>query len=113
MVQFQIFLTVYIIVVGFVSAGVLGSFYQLWRSQPIGFNIATHDWTGSIIDVAFCVFAGPFIIMRNTLRARQIEGRPFGWVVAASAIASLWSFCLGLLLVHTALVVTASISNQL
>lgn len=113
MVQFQIFLTVYIIVVGFVSSGVLGSFYQLWRSQPIGFNITTGDWSGSVIDVVFCILAGPFIIMRNTLRARQIEGRPIGWVVAASAIASLWSFCLGLLVVQTALAVTGSLSGQL
>lgn len=110
MVQFELLLTCYIMLTGFVCSGVIGSFWQLWRVEPIGFSIEYKSWVGGFAGVLFCAFAGPFIIMRNTIRGRRIEHRPIGWVVGASAIASLWSFCTGLLLLHAVLSLRDQIS---
>ncbi len=111
MTQFELFLSIYIIFTGFVSSGVLGSFYQYWTMEPAGFSVKYDSWLKSFFGILFCIFAGPFIIMRNTLRGRKIEGRPLGWVVAASALATLWSFCIGVLILHTILMLRASIST--
>lgn len=109
MAQFELFILVYIIVTGFVSSGVLANFYQWVHAKPVGFSINYETWLGGLGGVLFCVFAGPFIIMRNSLRGRRIEGRPVGWVFAASAIAALWSFCTGLMILHFTLTLYAKV----
>lgn len=109
MIHTELLLSAYIICAGFVSAGVLGSFIQIWKAEPIGFSVQYDSWVSGFLGVLLCIFAGPFIIMRNTLRGRRIEGRPLGWVVMASAVASLWSFCTGLLIMHTILSIRASV----
>ena len=43
----------------------------------------------------FLVFAAPFIIMRNTIRGRMIEGRRVQFVAAATVIAGFWSMMSG------------------
>ena len=96
-------LTGYIIITGFVFSAVLGSFWQLFKAEPVGFSVTYSSWVAGFSGVIFCVFAGPFIIIRNSIRGRKIEGRPIGWVVAASGIASLWSFCTGLVLIQLVL----------
>lgn len=113
MTQFELLLSIYIIMTGFSCAGVLGSFCQLWRAEPIGFSIDYESLLGSALGILVCIFAGPFILMRNTLRGRRIEGRPLGWVIAASAIATLWSFCTGLFIMHFALSIRSSIMAML
>lgn len=111
MTQFEVFVSIYLIITGFVCSGVLGSLYQLVNTQPAGFAFSCETWLSSLAGVFFCIFAGPFIIMRNTLRARKMEGRRLGWVVAASAIASLWSFCTGLLIVHMTLSLSSALTE--
>lgn len=45
--------------------------------------------------VPFLVFAAPFIIMRNTLRGRQLESRRVEFVMMATVIAGFWSMMSG------------------
>jgi hypothetical protein len=40
-------------------------------------------------------FAAPFIIMRNTLRARRLDGRRFESVMIATVAAGVWSLMTG------------------
>ena len=100
MAHFELMLTGYIIVTGFVCSAVLGSFWQLFKAEPVGFSVEYSSLFAGFSGVLFCVFAGPFIIVRNSIRGRRIEGRPMGWVVAASGLASLWSFCTGLVILQ-------------
>ncbi|MEP2944013.1 MAG: hypothetical protein ABJM86_05565 [Hyphomicrobiales bacterium] len=109
MIQTELLITMYIVCAGFASAGLLGSFVQLWKTEPVGFSINYDSFINGLVGVFVCIFAGPFIIMRNTLRGRRIEGRPLGWVIMASGIASLWSFCTGLVIMHFALSIRTSI----
>jgi hypothetical protein len=51
------------------------------------------------------VFAAPFIIMRNTVRGRILEGRRVQFVAIATVIAGFWSMMSGtfvLMLLETA-----------
>ncbi|GAA0772467.1 hypothetical protein E1180_02595 [Roseibium denhamense] len=95
----------YIACAGFVAAGVLGSLYQLVTSQPPRFNFAGETVLSFLAGVMMCVFAGPFIIMRNAIRGRRIENRPLGWLVASSTIAGMWSMCSGVMVMNVALIV--------
>ncbi|MBO6759041.1 MAG: hypothetical protein JJ902_22115 [Roseibium sp.] len=99
----DLFIALYIACAGFVAAGVLGSFYQLLTNQPPRFNFPVDSIVGTITSIAVCLFAGPFIIMRNAIRGRRIEGRPIGWLVASSTIAGMWSMCSGLVVMQFAL----------
>lgn len=101
----DLFLALYIGCAGFVAAGVIGSAYQYLTNQPPRFNVAVEGVAGIVGYTGFCLFAGPFIIMRNAIRGRRIENRPLGWFVASSTIAGMWSLGSGLLLIQLILIV--------
>ena len=102
---FELLLVGYIASAGFVAAGVLGSLYQLITKQPPKFSFSGENVFAFLVEVFLCVFAGPFIIMRNAIRGRRIEKRPLGWLVASSTIAGMWSMCSGIMVMNVALVV--------
>jgi hypothetical protein len=82
--------------IGFAFAGMLGSGYQLATSRPPSFHLLERGPRPSTFAaVPFLVFAAPFIIMRNTIRGRLIEGRSFQLVMIATVIAGLWSLMSG------------------
>jgi hypothetical protein len=98
-------LAAYIGSAGFVVAGILGSFYQLLTGEPLKFAISVETWLKGVFSCFLCVFAGPFIIMRNAIRGRKIEQRPIGWLVASSTIAGMWSLCSGVFVLQIAFIV--------
>jgi uncharacterized protein DUF6949 len=82
--------------IGFALAGALASGYQAFVNRPAGFNLLSGGaGLQAFAAVPFLVFAAPFIIMRNTLRGRQIEGRPFQFVMIATVVAGFWSLMSG------------------
>lgn len=101
----ELALAVYLGCAGFVISGIVGSFYQLVTGEPLRFAISVETWIKGLLSFALCVFAGPFIIMRNAIRGRRIEQRPLGWLVASSTIAGMWSVCSGIMVVHAALTI--------
>lgn len=81
---------------GFAFAGVLSTGYQLLTAQPPSFLILGDGARPkAVASVLFLVFAAPFIIMRNTVRGRQIESRRFEFVMMATILAGLWSMMSG------------------
>ena len=56
--------------IGFALAGALASGYQAFVQRPAGFGLLQEGVAPkTFAAVPFLVFAAPFIIMRNTLRA--------------------------------------------
>ena len=102
---FDVLIVGYIACAGFVAAGVLGSLYQLITKQPPRFNFAGETLMAFLAGLFLCIFAGPFIIMRNAIRGRRIENRPLGWLLASSTIAGMWSMCSGVMVINVALLV--------
>jgi hypothetical protein len=49
--------------------------------------------------VPLLIFSAPFLIMRNSLRGRRVERRRVEFVMLATAIAGMWSFMSGTIVV--------------
>jgi hypothetical protein len=85
---------------GFAVAGMLGSLYQLVTTRPPSFKLlGARAQPSTVITLPFLMFTAPFIIMRNTIRGRQIEGRGFGFATLATVVAGYWSLLSGTLVV--------------
>lgn len=82
--------------VGFAVAGALASGYQVLAHRPASFKLLQRGPVPSAFAaVPFLVFAAPFIIMRNTLRARQLQQRRIEFVMMATILAGIWSLMSG------------------
>ena len=82
--------------VGFALAGVLATGYQLATYRAASFRLLERGpHVAGFAAVPFLAFAAPFIIMRNTIRSRELEGRSFVLVMAATLIAGFWSLMSG------------------
>lgn len=91
----DLFVSSFLIATGFVSAGILASFYQLVTAEPVRFDIEQDKLLSGVMMVLILMFAGPAVLMRNAIRGRMIERRHAGWLVASTAIAAGWSLCSG------------------
>jgi hypothetical protein len=88
------------LIFGFAFAGLCASGYQLFAKRPASFQLLQRGPKPSTFAaLAFLLFAAPFIIMRNTLRGRRIEGRRFQFVMLATMLAGFWSLMSGTLVV--------------
>ena len=88
--------SLFALALGFAFAGVVSSGYQLLADRPPSFALLGQGPSPSTIAaVPFLVFAAPFIIMRNTMRGRLLEGRRFEFVMMATILAGLWSLMSG------------------
>ncbi|HEX7791996.1 MAG TPA: hypothetical protein VF467_15885 [Afipia sp.] len=84
------------IFIGFAIAGALTSGFQALVEKPPGFGLLMQEASGkAFAAVPFLVFAAPFIIMRNTVRGRTLEGRRVQFVAMATVIAGFWSMMSG------------------
>ena len=82
--------------IGFAFAGVLASGYQALAQRPAGFGLLNEGVAPkAFAAVPFLVFAAPFIIMRNTVRGRTLEGRRVQFGALATIIAGFWSMMSG------------------
>jgi hypothetical protein len=82
--------------IGFSFAGLLASGYQAATSRPASFRLLQGGpHPAAFAAVPFLVFAAPFIIMRNILRPRPIEGWGFWLVMSATTVAGFWSLMSG------------------
>jgi hypothetical protein len=81
--------------IGFAFAGLLASAFELFTEQRADFRLLQSGGFAAVASVPVVVFSAPFLILRNTVRGRRIEGRPFMFVMLASMIASLWSIASG------------------
>jgi hypothetical protein len=84
---------------GFGVAGLLSSGYQLLTLQPASFRLLYEERKAALAAVPFLLFAAPFIIIRNTVRGRRIEGRGFGVAAMAAFVAGFWSLMSGTVVV--------------
>ena len=85
----------YTIAVGFVTAGLIGSLFQLLTSRPVAFELLHKPGSAAIPGVLTLVIAGPAVIMHNAIRARLLEGRPGHWLALSTVISAVWSFLQG------------------
>ena len=81
---------------GFAVAGLISAAYQAITTRPPSFRLLNAEArAAALAAVPFPVFAAPFIIMRNTVRGRRLEGRRFEFVMLATVLAGIWSMMSG------------------
>ena len=86
--------------IGFAVAGLLSSGYQLLTLQQPSFKLLHEaERKQALAAVPFLVFAAPFIIVRNSVRGRRVEGRNFGFAALAAVVAGFWSLMSGTVVV--------------
>ena len=86
--------------IGVAFAGLLATGYQYFTEQPPSFRLVNGGpQAATFAAVPFLIFSAPFIIMRNTIRGAQIEGRSFGFAMLATVLAGLWSLMSGTVVV--------------
>ena len=80
---------------GLAFAGLLASSFELFTNRKASFHLLQGGMVGSLAAVPVLVFSAPFVILRNTLRGRRIQGRSAGFVMLATIIACLWGLMSG------------------
>jgi hypothetical protein len=91
--QIQSFL---VLALGFATAAALATGYQAVTRRPASFRLLNRGpRPTTFAAVPFLAFAAPFIIMRNTIRGRRIEGRQFQFVMLSTLLAGFWSMMSG------------------
>ena len=81
---------------GFAIAGLCSSAYQLATDRLPSFGLlSAGPSAATVAAVPLLMLSAPFLIMRNTLLARRLEGRRFEFVFLATVIAGFWSLMSG------------------
>jgi hypothetical protein len=83
------------LLLGFAFAGLLASAFELFTAQRADFKLLQAGGLAAVASVPVIVFSAPFLILRNTMRGRQGDGRPFSFVMLASMTAAIWSLVSG------------------
>lgn len=99
----------YAIAAGFVTAGIVGSFYQLVTAVPAGFALLGRSGPAMLVTFLFCAVVGPFIIMRNAIEVKGRDRPAIGRIAGSMVVAGMWSACSGLIVLDFALAAQATL----
>lgn len=103
--QFIIF--IYILAFGFVLAGLLNAIHQ--TIMPKGeddnghFLLYFDNPFSSIWSIIICVFAGPYLVVKNGFRFWYKGLLPGVALSLCAFVAAVWSFCSGVVVIQTAI----------
>ncbi|HEX4410019.1 MAG TPA: hypothetical protein VH206_14700 [Xanthobacteraceae bacterium] len=85
---------------GFGFAGLCASGYRLFMRHFPSFRLLeVGPVPARFAAIPLLMFSAPFIIMRNTIRGRRLEGRRTEVVMVATIIAGFWSLMSGTVVV--------------
>jgi len=92
--------SLFAVAIGFAVAGLCTSGYRLIGLHLPSFRmLGAGPMAGRLAAVPLLIFSAPYLIMRNTLRGRRLEGRRGEFVMIATVIAGLWSLMSGTVVV--------------
>ncbi|KAB1074474.1 DUF6949 family protein [Methylobacterium planeticum] len=83
------------LLVGLALAGLLASAFELFTERRASFSLLEGGGVAAVAALPVLAFSAPFIILRNTVRGRRIEGRPIPFVMLATIIACGWGLLSG------------------
>ncbi len=81
--------------IGLALSGLLASAFELFAARRASFTLLERGGLQAVAALPLLAFSAPFIILRNTIRGRRIEGRPVPFVMLATMIACGWSLVSG------------------
>ena len=80
---------------GFAFAGLLASAFELFTKQRADFKLLQTGGLSAVASVPVVIFSAPVLILRNTMRGWQSDGRPFSFLMLAGLTAGIWSLASG------------------
>lgn len=80
---------------GIAVAGLVATGFEVATARRASFSLLEAGGARAVASVPLVILSAPFIILRNTLRARRFERRPVGFVALATIIACLWALACG------------------
>lgn len=83
------------LLVGFAFAGLLASAFELFTERRADFKLLQAGGLAAVASVPVVIFSAPFLILRNTMRGRQSDGRPLSFLLLAGLTAGIWSLISG------------------
>lgn len=83
------------LVLGLAFAGLLASAFEWATARRASFGLLSGGGLLALVSLPLLAFGAPFIILRNTVRGRRIEGRPIPFVMLATILACSWSLVSG------------------
>jgi hypothetical protein len=90
----------YALAMGFAFAGLMSSGYQVLAEKPASFRLLSGGPSvAAFVAVPFLVFAAPFIITRNIVRAGMSAPQRVELVMVATVFAGVWSMMSGTVVV--------------
>jgi len=81
--------------IGFAFAGLLASAFELFTERRADFKLLQAGGLAAVASVPVVIFSAPFLILRNSVRGRPSDGRPFSFLVFAGLSAGVWSLVSG------------------
>ena len=90
------------LVIGLAFAGLVATAFELLTERKASFSLLERGGLGAIASLPMLAFGAPFIILRNTVRGRRIEGRPLVFVMSATVLACGWGLISGRVLLDVA-----------
>ncbi|MCJ2093749.1 MULTISPECIES: DUF6949 family protein [unclassified Methylobacterium] len=81
--------------IGLALSGLIASAFELFAARRASFSLLERGGLPAVAALPMLAFSAPFIILRNTLRGRKIEGRPMPFVMLATVIACGWGLLSG------------------
>lgn len=97
-----------VLLLGFAFAGLLASAFELFTARRASFSLLSKGGVLAVACLPILALSAPFIILRNTVRGRRIEGRPVVFVTLATVLAGGWSLASG----HLVLAVAHSLAGS-
>lgn len=83
------------LIIGLALSGLLASAFEYATNRRASFRLLEAGGVSALAALPMIAFVAPFIILRNTLRGRQLERRPIPFVMIATMIACGWSLLSG------------------
>lgn len=98
----DLFILGYSIAIGFVTSGIVSSFYQMLTAKPVRFGMFGASYLAWLVTFLFFALTGPFVVVSAGIRSYRVEKRPVQWLIGAVVIAALWSCCSGIVVLGVA-----------
>lgn len=94
--------------IGLALSGLIASAFELFAARRASFSLLQRGGLPAVAALPMLAFSAPFIILRNTVRGRRIEGRPIPFVMLATMLACGWSLVSGRLVLDLAHMVSGA-----
>jgi|SRR5581483_9618690 len=92
--------SLFALVLGFAVAGTCASGYRVFSEHFPSFRLLeVGPVPARFAAIPLLMFSAPYIIMRNTIRGRRLEGRRAEVVMVATIVAGVWSLMSGTVVV--------------